>query len=95
VYVTYKAALTDTYGDGTGGTTSSIPDEWFDYIALYTARHMQIASRQNNDSPFAVIASREVEDALVDQHMKIEHQGIIDNLGRKIETGILNSTMLT
>lgn len=95
VYVTYKAAHTSRYGDGTGGTTADIPDEWFEYMALYTARQMQIANRQGNGSPYAVIASREVEAVLEDEMMKIEEQGIVDNLGRRIETGILNSTMLS
>jgi hypothetical protein len=95
VYVTYKAAHTSRYGDGTGGTTAAIPDEWFEYMALYTARQMQIANRQGNGSPYAVIASREVEAVLEDEMMKIEEQGIVDNLGRRIETGILNSTMLS
>lgn len=34
VYVTYKKQLDVTYGDGTGGTTSTIPKEWFRYIAM-------------------------------------------------------------
>lgn len=31
VYVTHKAALTDTYGDG-DGEESDVPEEWFDYL---------------------------------------------------------------
>lgn len=31
VYVTYKAALTDTYGDE-DGEESDVPEEWFDYL---------------------------------------------------------------
>ena len=95
VYVTYKAALEDTYGDGTGGTTTDIPEEFFDYIALYVSRQMQIAKGTANGSPYAAIASREVEAVLEDEHMKIEHQGIVDSLGRQIDTGILNTTMLS
>ena len=32
-FVTYKKQTTDVYGDGTSGTTTSIPDEWFEYLA--------------------------------------------------------------
>jgi hypothetical protein len=94
-YVTYKASLNAVYGDGTGGTTSDIPSEWFNYMALYAARQMQASSRQANPNQYVVVLGAEVQQALEDEHMKIEHDGIIDNLGRKIQTGISNSTMLT
>lgn len=94
-YVTYKASLNAVYGDGTGGTTSDIPSEWFNYMALYAARQLQASSRQANPNQYVGVLGAEVQQALEDEHMKIEHDGIIDNLGRKIQTGISNSTMLS
>ena len=72
VYVTYKKALTDRYGDGTEGTTSTIPEEWFYYMALYAARQHQIAERVGDMT--AVLASREVDEALLDELEKLENQ---------------------
>ena len=72
VYVTYKKALSDRYGDGTGGTVSDIPEEWFYYIALYAARQHQIAEQVGDMT--AVLASREVDEALLDELEKLENQ---------------------
>ena len=93
-YCTYKASLGAVYGDGTAGTTNAIPSEWFNYMALYAARQMQASRRQSNPNQYVGVLGAEVAQALEDEHMKIEHDGIIDNLGRKIETGIRNNTML-
>lgn len=72
VYVTYKKVLTDRYGDGTGGTTSTIPEEWFYYMALYAARQQQITEQVGDVG--AGIQSREVEEALLDELEKLEVQ---------------------
>jgi hypothetical protein len=94
VYVTYKKPLNDKYGDGTGGTVSTIPSEWFDYIALYSARLYQIANRQSNPNPMATIASREVDEALQDAKMKLEEQNISNSVAKRIQTHLQYNTQL-
>jgi len=32
-FVTYKMQWTAVYGDGSGGSTTAVPDEWFEYLA--------------------------------------------------------------
>ena len=93
-YVTYKKTFTDVYGDGTGGTTSDIPSEWFNYMALYAARQQQISQRQNNGSPYAAIASREVDEALQDELMKLEEQNISNGIAKRIQTHMQYNTQL-
>lgn len=93
-YVTYKKKLTDRYGDGSGGTVSDIPEEWANYMSLYAARQLQIGNRQGNSSPYAVIASREVEDALEDEKMKIEQQNIVESVARRMTTPISQNRTL-
>lgn len=83
VYVTYVTPDTNTYGDGTGGTTSAIPEEWFDYISLYVAYIFQRSERQEGG-----IALASVEPALYAQHMRLETQGtprmVMDNVSSRI-----------
>lgn len=93
-YVTYKKKLSDTYGDGTGGTVSDIPAEFFDYMALYASRQFQISNRQGNSSPYAVIASREVDEALADQLQRIEDQNVEESIGRRIMTHLSTNNSL-
>jgi hypothetical protein len=93
-YVTYKKTLSDEYGDGTGGTVSDVPSEWFNYMALYAARQLQISQRQGNSSPYAVIASREVDEALQDELMKLEEQNISNGIAKRIQTHMQYNTQL-
>lgn len=86
VYVTYKSVFTDIYGCGTNGTVESIPSEWFNYMALYAARQQQISQRQANSSPMAIIAAREVGEAMQDELMKIEEQNISNTIARRVQT---------
>lgn len=88
IYVTYAKRLTDKYGDGTGGTVASIPEEWFEYIGHYAARMLQISTRQSNENPGVVIAFREVEQALRREIMRIESQGT-PNLVRETKASAL------
>lgn len=94
VYCTYIKRNSDVYGDGTGGTTSSIPDEIFEYLALYTSRMLQIAKGTANGSPYAAIASREVETALENAHMRLEASGIPQTVRQNVETRIAYSSIL-
>ena len=94
VYVTYKKAHTDVYGDGTMGTTSTIPSEWFNYMALH-ASYMYLAStRQSNPNGYSGVAYREVESALEDELMRIEEQGL-SNVAQRVSTHLAYNTSLT
>ena len=94
VYVTYKKAHTDVYGDGTMGTTSTIPSEWFNYMALH-ASYMYLAStRQSNPNGYTGVAYREVEAALEDELMRIEEQGL-SNVAQRVSTHLAYNTSLT
>lgn len=94
VYVTYKKAHTDVYGDGTMGTTSTIPSEWFNYMALH-ASYMYLAStRQSNPNGYTGVAYREVESALEDELMRIEEQGL-SNVAQRVSTHLAYNTSLT
>lgn len=94
VYVTYRTPLDDEYGDGTGATQSSIPTEWFNYLALYAARTYQMANRQGNDSPYAGIGARELEEAKMDALMKLEEQNISNSIAKRIQTHLQYNTQL-
>ena len=94
VYVTYVKKNTEIYGAGTGGTTASIPEEWFDYISLYTSYMHQVSQRQQNNNAGYGIALREVERSLIDQHMRIESQGTPRMVQDNVATRISYSSML-
>jgi len=94
-YVTYRKVLSDTYGDGTGGTTSDIPAEWFDFIALYCARVMQVARRQSNpNAAYGIIAQAEVDEALYGALAKVDNAHIFDTLGKRVITHLNTNTQL-
>jgi len=76
LYVTYRKRFTDTYGDGSAGTISDIPEEWFNYMALHAAYMLLQAQRQSNNNPYTGLAYREVESALDDALMQVEDQGM-------------------
>lgn len=86
VYVTYKRTKSETYGDGTAGTTATIPGEWFNYMALYTTYMHQQSQKQANGSPGVSIALREVENSLAAELEKIAHQHINDVIARRVKT---------
>lgn len=69
-YITYKAALTDTYGDA-DGETADVPAEWFDYIA-----HGAYSDFMRNDQQQdrAALAEQEAETILIKQLEKIGRQ---------------------
>lgn len=76
LYVTYKKAHTDVYGDGTGGTTSTIPDEWFNYMALHASYMFLSGERMSNPNGYTGIAYQEVKEAMQDELMRLEEQGL-------------------
>ncbi len=94
-YCTYQKPLTEEYGNGTGGTTSSIPEELFSYMALYAARQMQIVSRQSNSNQlYAAVTAKQVQDAFESIGMRQEYQGTIENVAKRITTHFTTNTNL-
>lgn len=94
IYVTYRKRLTDTYGDGTGATTSTIPSEWFNYMALYTMYMLQQGNRQSNPSQSYALALSEVNRSLEDEMMKQEASGVANTVRQHVETRIAYSNIL-
>jgi hypothetical protein len=70
-WVTYKRQLTDTYGDGSGDTISSIPDEWFEYLAHGVYSDYLRADGQQEK---AAMADAEANEILQDELMKLDEQ---------------------
>ena len=50
IYVAYKKAWTDTYGNGESGTVSEVPSEWAEFMAYDAARSYRAS--QDSDSGF-------------------------------------------
>lgn len=94
IYVTYTKKDTQKIGDGTNGTTTVVPEEWFDYISLYVAYTYQASQRQSNDNPGYTIALREVNQALWDQRMRLETQGTPRLVKDNVQSRIAYSNML-
>ena len=67
-FVTYKAQLSDTYGDGSG-EVSTIPAEWYQYIAHGTYADYLRAEGQQEKS---VIADQEAEMLLQDELIRLD-----------------------
>jgi hypothetical protein len=77
-YVTYKAQLTDTYGDGSGESTT-IPAEWYQYMAHGTYADYLRAEGQQEKS---VIADQEAELLLQDEMIRLDENhtsGLVSN----------------
>lgn len=77
-YVTYKAQLSDTYGDGSGESTT-IPAEWYQYIAHGTYADYLRAEGQQEKS---VIADQEAELLLQDEMIRLDENhtsGLVSN----------------
>jgi len=77
-FVTYKAQLTDTYGDGSGESTN-IPAEWYQYMAHGTYADYLRAEGQQEKS---VIADQEAELLLQDEMIRLDENhtsGLVSN----------------
>jgi len=77
-FVTYKAQLVDTYGDGVGEVTT-IPAEWYQYIAHGTYSDYLRAEGQQEK---AVIADQEAEMLLQDEMIRLDENhtsGLVSN----------------
>jgi hypothetical protein len=81
-WVTYKARLDDTYGDQTGDTTT-VPKEWFEYIAHGTyADYLRAEGQQEK----AAVADAEAIDILTDELMRLDEQGTQNVISNRIST---------
>ncbi len=94
VYSTHRKVNTDVYGDGNSGTVKDIPSEFFDYIALYTARQYQLSAKPTSGQAIYTISSAEVRNVLEDELEKVEQQNIVESVGRRMQTGINTSNTL-
>ena len=81
-FVTYKAQLTDTYGDGSGETTA-IPAEWFQYLAHGTyADYLRAEGQQEK----AALADQEAEGLLQDELIRIDEQHTLQMVANRVFT---------
>ena len=81
-FVTYKAQLTDTYGDGSGETTA-IPAEWFQYLAHGTyADYLRAEGQQEK----AALADQEAEGLLQDELIRIDEQHTLQMVANRVLT---------
>ena len=77
-FVTYKAQLTDTYGDGSGESTT-IPAEWYQYMAHGTYADYLRAEGQQEKS---ALADQEAELLLQDELIRLDENhtsGLVSN----------------
>lgn len=82
-YVTYKKQWSDTYGDGSSGTTVNVPDEWFEYIAHGVYADFLRAEGQQEK---AALADAEAKDKLDDELEKVDKQHTVNTIGNRIQT---------
>ena len=81
-FVTYKAQLSDTYGDG-DGEVSTIPAEWFQYLANGTyADYLRAEGQQEK----AVIADQEADLLLQEEMIRIDEQHTLQLVANRIFT---------
>lgn len=81
-FITYKAQFTDTYGDGAGESTS-IPAEWFQYIAHGTyADYLRAEGQQEK----AALADQESDTLLQDEMIRIDEQHTLQLVANRIFT---------
>lgn len=82
-YTTYKKQTTSVYGDGTSGTTSLIPDEWFEYLAHGTYSDWLRSEGQMEKSQ---IADAEAMDKLTDELIRIDEMRSSALVSTRIQT---------
>jgi hypothetical protein len=81
-FVTYKAQLTDTYGDG-AGETSSVPAEWFQYLAHGTyADYLRAEGQQEK----AALADQEAEALLTEELIRLDENHTSGFVSNRIRT---------
>jgi len=81
-FVTYKAQLSDTYGDGASESTS-IPAEWFQYMAHGTyADYLRAEGQQEK----AALADQEADILLQEEMIRIDEQHTLQLVANRIFT---------
>jgi len=84
IYVAFKKAWTDTYGNGESGTLATVPSEWAEFMAYDAARSYRAS--QDSESGFNPIALRDVNNALERALMKPSREGAIAALTNQLKT---------
>lgn len=82
-FVTYKMQNTDVYGDGTSGSTTTVPDEWFEYLAHGTYADWLRAEGQMEK---AVVADQEAMDKLTDELIRIDEMRTLPAVSGRVST---------
>jgi ribosomal protein L25 (general stress protein Ctc) len=82
-FVTYKMQNAVTYGDGTAGTTATIPDEWFEYLAHGVYSDWLRAEGQMEK---AVVADQEAMDKLTDELIRLDEMRTYPGFSARIST---------
>lgn len=81
-FLTYKAQLTDTYGDG-AGETPAIPAEWYQYLAHGTyADYLRAEGQQEK----AALADQEAEGLLQEELIRIDEQHTLQMVANRVFT---------
>jgi hypothetical protein len=81
-FLTYKAQFTDTYGDG-AGETSSVPAEWFQYLAHGTyADYLRAEGQQEK----AAVADAEAEALLTEELIRLDENHTSGFVSNRIRT---------
>ena len=84
IYVAFKKAWTDTYGNGESGTLATVPSEWAEFMAYDAARSYRAS--QGGEDGFNPIALRDVNNALERALMKVSRSGAIAALTNQLKT---------
>ncbi len=82
-FVTYKKETTSVYGDGSNGTITAVPDEWFEYLAHGTYSDWLRAEGQMEK---AVVADQEAMDKLNDELIRIDEMRSSTLVSTRIST---------
>lgn len=82
-FVTYKKETTNVYGDGSNGTITAVPDEWFEYLAHGTYSDWLRAEGQMEK---AVVADQEAMDKLNDELIRIDEMRSSTLVSTRIST---------
>lgn len=81
-FVTYKKQFSETFGDGSGESTS-IPAEWFQYMAHGTyADYLRAEGQQEK----AALADQEADALLQEEMIRIDEQHTIQMVANRIFT---------
>jgi hypothetical protein len=81
-FLTYKAQFADTYGDG-AGETSSVPAEWFQYLAHGTyADYLRAEGQQEK----AALADQEAEALLTEELIRLDENHTSGFVSNRVRT---------